>query len=163
MRAWPVSNASRYTYAFTQGKTLVVQTFTYATWVDANVAEALGLPLISDIVALSHEVQEWINDPLISNVANPPWQYPHLNTCAAPFMEQSLLEVADPISNELFFPVHFPDNVIVYPVTLNGFTYHPQNTALLQWFTQESPSSAIDGAYSYPNESVLTAPSVSCP
>ena len=35
--------------------------------------------------------------------------------------------------------------------------YHPQNEALLQWFEFESPSSAIDGAYSYPNESVLTA------
>ena len=42
------------------------------------------------------------------------------------------------------------------PITLNGFAYHPQNEALLQWFEFESPSSALDGAYSYPNTSVLT-------
>jgi hypothetical protein len=48
-----------------------------------------------------------------------------------------------------------PDGV--FPITLNGFTYHPQNEALLPWFEFESPSSAIDGAYSYPNELTLTS------
>lgn len=47
-----------------------------------------------------------------------------------------------------------------YPITMHGFTYHPQNEALLQWFEfQQPPSTAIDGAYSYPDESVLTGPS----
>jgi hypothetical protein len=40
---------------------------------------------------------------------------------------------------------------------MNGRTYHPQNEALLQWFEFESPSSAIHGAYSYPDETTLTA------
>ena len=44
-----------------------------------------------------------------------------------------------------------------FPMSMNGFTYHPQNEALLQWFAFESRSSAIDGAYSYPDTSVLTA------
>jgi hypothetical protein len=45
----------------------------------------------------------------------------------------------------------------IYPITMpNGITYHPQNEALLQWFEFQSPSSAIDGAYSYSNESTLT-------
>jgi hypothetical protein len=35
-----------------------------------------------------------------------------------------------------------------------------QNEALLQWFAGESPSSAIGGAYSYPDP-VLTTPSIS--
>jgi hypothetical protein len=44
----------------------------------------------------------------------------------------------------------------VFPIFLNGFTYHPQNEALLQWFEFMSPSDALGGAYSYPNTSVLT-------
>lgn len=44
----------------------------------------------------------------------------------------------------------------VFPITLNGMTYHPQNEALLQWFEFEAPSSAIGGAYSYPNPGTLT-------
>jgi hypothetical protein len=40
---------------------------------------------------------------------------------------------------------------------MNGMTYHPQNEALLPWFEFQSPSTAIDGAYSYPNEKTLPA------
>ena len=43
-----------------------------------------------------------------------------------------------------------------FPITVNGFTYHPQNEALLQWFAGVTPSSAIHHAYSYPDISVLT-------
>ena len=45
----------------------------------------------------------------------------------------------------------------VYPITMNGMTYHPQNEALLQWFEFKSPSDAIDSAYSYPNVTTLTS------
>jgi hypothetical protein len=48
-----------------------------------------------------------------------------------------------------------------FPVTLNSFTYHPQNEGLIQWFKFESPSSALGGAYSYPNTAVL--PQLSAP
>jgi hypothetical protein len=45
-----------------------------------------------------------------------------------------------------------------FPVTMpNGVTYHPQNEALLQWFEFQSPSSAIFGAYSYPDTTTLTS------
>ncbi|HUC77450.1 MAG TPA: hypothetical protein VMS04_19275, partial [Vicinamibacterales bacterium] len=46
-----------------------------------------------------------------------------------------------------------------FPMTMNGFTYHPQNEALLQWFQFQMPSDALDGAYSYPNQTLLTQPS----
>ena len=46
----------------------------------------------------------------------------------------------------------------VFPITMpNNFTYHPQNEALLQWFEFQSPSTAINGAYSYPDITTLTA------
>ena len=46
-------------------------------------------------------------------------------------------------------------------VTLNGKTYHPQNVALLQWFAGQTPSSAYQRAYSYPDTTVLPTAAVS--
>jgi hypothetical protein len=45
-------------------------------------------------------------------------------------------------------------------IHLGGTAYHVQNEALLQWFAGQTPSTAINGAYSYPDP-VLTMPSVS--
>ena len=138
-------------YEFSRGNTIFVQTFTYATWMDPGVGQAAyGNPSFADILPLSHEISEWLNDPVGSNEVEPPWEYPNSSNC------QDNLEVADPIE-------YFPADQVAFPVTLNSYTYHPQNVALYQWFSQETPSSAIDKAYSYPDESVLTAPSVSCP
>jgi hypothetical protein len=36
--------------------------------------------------------------------------------------------------------------------------HYPQNEALAQWFDTGQPSDALDEAFSYPNESVLTSP-----
>jgi hypothetical protein len=97
-----------------------------------------------DVTALSHEIAETFNDPLVAydGVHNiTPWWLSN-GQC------QDILEVGDVIE-VLANPV--------YPITMNGFTYHPQNEALLQWFAFESPSSAIGGAYSYPNTGTLTA------
>jgi hypothetical protein len=62
---------------------------------------------------------------------------------------QNTMEVGDVIEN-------LPNGV--YSVALNGFTYHPQNEALMQWFDTGQPSDALDGAFSYPDTSVLTSP-----
>jgi hypothetical protein len=48
-------------------------------------------------------------------------------------------------------------------ITLNGFTYHPQTLGLLQWFEGISPSNAINGDYSSPDSTRLTAPFTPCP
>jgi hypothetical protein len=47
------------------------------------------------------------------------------------------------------------------PITMNGYTYHPQNEALLQWFAGITPSNAVSHAYSYPDTTVLTSAAVS--
>jgi hypothetical protein len=45
----------------------------------------------------------------------------------------------------------------MFPMPMpNGYTYHPQNEALLQWFEFQSPSTALFGAYSYPDITTLT-------
>jgi hypothetical protein len=129
---------------------LTVQTFAYAAWIDPDVSAAIGMPQFVDVTPMSHEISEWMNDPFGINLVNPAWQFPTVNIC------QGNLEVGDPIE-------FLPPNLVNYPVNIGGYTYHPQNMALLQWFAQTVPSNAIDGAYSYPNESSLTGPSQSCP
>jgi hypothetical protein len=97
-----------------------------------------------DVTALSHEIAETYNDPLVAfdGVHNiTPWWLAPNGNC------QNDLETGDVIEG-------LPN--AVFPMTMNGFTYHPQNEALLQWFEFESPSSALGGAYSYPNTSTLT-------
>lgn len=134
------------------GSDTLVQTFAYATWIDSDVAaQAIGDVTRSDIWPLSHEISEWINDPFTTNAVIPSWQFP-----GEPGVCQGNLETGDPV--EVLAP-----GLVTFPVTIGGVTYHPQNEALLQWFAQVSPSNALDGAYSYPNESSLTAPSLSCP
>ena len=115
--------------------------FGFASWISPGVF-AGGL---QDVTALSHELSEIFNDPFLNNLV-PAWQFPNEpGTC------QNDLEVGD--------PVEVLANT-VFPVHVSGFTYHPQTEALLQWFEQKSPSSAISGAFSYPNTRALTKPAV---
>jgi len=98
-----------------------------------------------DVTAHSHEVAETFNDPFVGfdGVHNitPFWVAPN-GLC------QDNMEVGDVIED-------LPHST--FPVAIGGFTYHPQNEALLPWFEFQSPSTAINNAYSYPNETVLTS------
>lgn len=115
----------------------------YSSWISPGLFGA-GF---QDVTAVSHEIAETYNDPFVvsDGVHNlTPWWLAPNGNC------QNDLETGDVIEG-------LPN--AVYPVTLNGFTYHPQNEALTQWFEFMSPSNALDGAYSYPDETVLTSPS----
>ncbi|HVB36388.1 MAG TPA: hypothetical protein VND42_04030 [Candidatus Acidoferrales bacterium] len=121
------------------------QTFAWASWLSP--ADNFGGGF-EDILPLSHEIGEWANDPFTNNIV-PPWQEPDgSGSCGG-----NLLEVGDPVEI-------FPNPA--FPVVVDGYQYHPQTLALLEWFTRETPSSAIDGAYSYANESLLPSPSIAC-
>lgn len=116
----------------------------YASWITPG----LFGDAFSDVTAQSHEIAEIFNDPFVvsDSVRNlTPWWSSDNGNC------QNDLEVGDVVEG-------LPD--ATYPITLNvngtPFTFHPQNEALLQWF-QEGSSNAIDHAYSYPNESILTS------
>jgi hypothetical protein len=135
---------------------IFVQTFAFATSLDAPVAnDIFGDPTIfADIFALSHELGELLNDPFANN-RTPSYQLPGL----PPGFCQANLEVGDLIEN-----LPNPSQ----PLTLNGFTYHPQTLGLLQWFEGINPSDAFGGAYSFPDATVLTvaggtAPFTPCP
>ncbi|HEY2468290.1 MAG TPA: hypothetical protein VGI45_10715 [Terracidiphilus sp.] len=113
----------------------------YSSWISPGLFGG-GL---ADITATSHELAETFNDPFVASDGihniTPWWLSPNGNC-------QNNLEVGDVIEG-------LPQGV--YPITMNGMTYHPQNEAMLQWFEFEAPSSAISGAYSYPNINTLTA------
>lgn len=132
------------------GNKIFVQTFAFSTWLDPDVSDALfGDPTIfADIFPISHEVGETLNDPFVNNVT-PSYQVPGFPPGAC----QNLLEDGDVVEET-------PNPSL--PVTLNGFTYHPQTLALLQWFEGITPSNAFNGDYSFPGNN-LTAPFTPCP
>ncbi len=111
----------------------------YASWISPGLFRG-GF---EDVTAHSHEVAEIFNDPFVAfdgiHDVTPWWKSG--GNC------QNDLEDGDVIEGLAN---------ATYPLTLNNFTYHPQNEALTQWFRFEAHSSAIDGAYSYPNEMTLT-------
>jgi len=98
-----------------------------------------------DVTALSHEIVESLNDPFVGSDGVhgiTPWWLSVNGNC------QNDLEVGDVIEG-------LPDATVA--IKSGGKTYHPQNAALLQWFEFQSPSTAVGGAYSYPDESVITS------
>ena len=115
--------------------------FDYSSWITPG----LFGPSFQDVTALSHEIAEAFNDPFVASDgvhnATPWWLAPN-GQC------QDNLETGDVIEG-------LPN--ATFPITMNGMTYHPQNEALLQWFEFRSPSDAMDHAYSYPDETVLTS------
>jgi hypothetical protein len=115
----------------------------YSSWISPGLFGSA----FTDVTAHSHEIAETYNDPFVGSdgIHNiTPWWLAPNGQC------QNDLETGDVIEG-------LPN--ATFPIILNGFTYHPQNEALLQWFEFQSPSTAIGGAYSYPNTSVLTQPS----
>ncbi|HET8826574.1 MAG TPA: hypothetical protein VFM77_15650 [Terriglobales bacterium] len=113
---------------------------TFASWITQNM---FGEEF-QDVTALSHELAESLNDPFVASDGVhglTPWWYSLNGYC------QDDLEVADAIEGL---------TEATYPITMHGRTYHPQNEALLPWFEFQSPSTGIAGAYSYPNETLLT-------
>lgn len=113
------------------------------TYSPSNVDTANYFLNDSDVATLSHEIAEWVNDPLANN-ATPRWGHVgQVSGC------QANLEVGDPLSGTLF-PT----------VTLNGFDYHMQELTFFDWFFG-TPAEGAGGLYS--NNGTFTAPAAPCP
>jgi len=115
--------------------------FNYSSWINPG----LFTPGFEDITALSHELTESLNDPFVASDGVhgvTPWWLSQNGNC------DNNMEVGDVIEG-------LPDATVA--IRTHGKTYHPQNEALLPWFEFQSPSSAMGGAYSYPDQNVLTA------
>jgi hypothetical protein len=104
-----------------------------------------------DVTALSHETSESFDDPFLSN-STPIWQFP--GQPANSKVCQGNLEVGDPVE------------VLANATTaiqVNQFLFHPQNMALYQWFEMGTTSNAINGAFSFPDQTVLPHSAIPCP
>jgi hypothetical protein len=130
-----------------------LQTFIYTSWLDP----ALVPPIFADVSTFNHELAEWMNDPFTNN-ATPDWVYPPPTDPAAVCSQNPLLEVGDPQGNGPTF-TDFP----AFESKIDGVTYHLQQLVLWQWFTDEVPSSAFGGWYTFPIPSSLRVPAVYCP
>jgi|SRR5579871_264878 len=121
----------------------------FASWLSHGVLNA-GF---EDVTALSHETSEAFADPFLGN-ATASWQFPNLPAGVC----QGNLEEGDPVEN---LPT------VSVPITLRErkevFTYHPQIIPLLQWFEMGATSNAIDGAFSFPDETTLPTAAQPCP
>ena len=93
-----------------------------------------SISYIADIHALSHEVQEWLDDPFVNNIVNP-W----LTPTAPQYGCTAYLETGDPVVGYGFI------------ITLNGVDYHPEDEVHFSWFARESPSRAAGGYFTYLN------------
>lgn len=99
------------------------QSYAHATYVDHTGAFA------QDVSALSHEVGEWVDDPLVNNNGNS-------SPCG-------ILEVGDPLESN--------SNYGAYPYTLNGFTYNLQDLVTLPYFGAPA-STTVAGEFTFHNE-----------
>jgi hypothetical protein len=117
----------------------------YESWISPGLFGA-GF---QDVSALSHELSETLNDPFLDN-ATPNWQFPGQPPGST--VCQNNLETGDPIEA-------LPN--ATFPITIDGYTYHPQNEAMLPWFGMGT-SNAINGAFSYPDTTVLPTASKPC-
>ena len=84
-----------------------------------------------DIMDLSHEIAEWMDDPTTAN-PTPPWG----NVGQVQGLCQSYLEVGDPLTGTAF------------PIATPFFTYHVQDFAFKSWFYRDSPSVGVNDWYS---------------
>lgn len=126
------------------GNIQLVQTFLWASWVDPGI---FGTNL-ADVTPMSHEISEWMNNPFGTNLV-PAWQVPGVaGGC------QNNLETADPVAS-------LPN--AGYLVPIDGFVFHPQSQVLIQWFQRQPTSDAMDGAFSFPDQNLVTTPSQACP
>jgi hypothetical protein len=101
------------------------QSYAHATYVDHAGAFA------QDVSALSHEVGEWADDPLVNNSGNP-------TPCGS-------LENGDPLENN--------SNFGAFPYTLSGFTYNLQDLVTLPYFGAPA-STSVNGEFTFHGESL---------
>jgi hypothetical protein len=115
-------------YHSSEGSISNPQAYAHATYVDHPGDFA------QDVSALSHEVGEWADDPLVVNTNG------NNTPCG-------ILEVGDPLEGEA--------NYGGFPYTLNGFTYNLQDLVTLPYFGAPT-STSVNGWLSFQGNSSLS-------
>ncbi|HVI08782.1 MAG TPA: hypothetical protein VND65_10855 [Candidatus Binatia bacterium] len=113
-------------YHSSEGSISAPQAYAHFTYVDHPGDFA------QDVSALSHEVGEWLDDPLVVNVNG------NNTPCG-------ILEVGDPLEGNA--------NYGGYPYTLHGFTYNLQDLVTLPYFGAP-PSTSVNDWFTFQGESL---------
>jgi hypothetical protein len=119
---------------------------TYAV-MDFNTSTNSIFGKVRDITTASHELAEWMNDPLLLN-ATPAWNGSGPVTASSC---STTLEVGDPLTGT------------VRTVKRHGYKYHPQEMAFFSWFFngQFAPSLGAGGVFS--SAGTFSGPARPCP
>jgi hypothetical protein len=121
-----------------------IQTFAWAPYLTNYLDAAKGK---RDIHSISHEIGEWMNDPLAGLIFNkaPPWNATPGPTCLHVF------EVGDPIEE--------------YSVDIetDGYHYHPQELAFFSWFFNGPTIPSIGAGGKFSSHGHFEGPAAPCP
>lgn len=128
----------------------MAQTWIWASWLPPVIFAGP-----EDVTPLSHEVSEWLNDPLpgapfgsipgVNFVA--PYVLPGQNGACMSIFETG--DVVEALPNGVFSMRG-----------VNGFTYHLQDVAFLWYFLRTTPSPAINGRYTL--NGIFSSPATLC-
>jgi hypothetical protein len=118
-------------YHSSTGSTSAPQAYAHATYVDHVGAFS------QDVSALSHEVGEWVDDPLVVNING------NNTPCG-------VLENGDPLENN--------SNFGGFPYPVNGFTYNLQDLVTLPYFGAP-PSTSVNGEFTFQDEALTVCQS----
>ena len=118
------------------------KTWIYAVYTEPNTFVG---NFFADVVPLSHEVSEWLNDPFVGRLQLgflnliPPAVLPGQGgACIINF------ETGDPLEGLPTGPAQFTQ-------VTNGITYHLQDEVFLPWYLHTAPSFSVNGWYTFRN------------
>jgi hypothetical protein len=101
---------------------------------------------VSDAAIASHEVGEWMDDPLASN-ATPPWGgVGQVANC------QNNWEAGDPLSGTL-----------MPAITMNGKAYLMQELAFFSWYFNKNGDASIGAGGKFSSNGTFQGPAKACP
>ena len=101
---------------------------------------------VRDISAASHEIAEWMNDPLGNNPA-PAWgNIGKVSGC------QTIFEVGDPLYGT-DLPV----------IRMNDYDYHVQEMAFFSWFFNSDSVLSLGAGGKFSSHGAFQGPSQNCP
>lgn len=116
-------------------------------WAVAEYDTTGNHPGAGDIAIPSHEVGEFMNDPMGGN-QTPAWGgigQVAAGTCQGNF------EVGDPLTRT------------TVALTLNGYTYHPQELAFFSWFFNANGTASLGAGGLFSSNGTFKGPSMACP
>jgi hypothetical protein len=118
------------------------KTWIYAAYVEDGTFAPPGQSAgtFADVVPLSHEVAEWLNDPFVGSLSTvnliPPAVLPGQGgACIINF------ETGDPLESP----------TVTFTKTTNATVYHLQDEVLLPWYLHSTPSFSVNGWYTFQN------------